>query len=162
MYRNGNQTKWYPFRQESLIGTECTWKAQLIDKLENVLPPAPEGTVLHKVDFENGDAWKKGDKYPANVLKLWVDIHNGTEGKPIGVHAADHGFICRKPCTWTKKDNAAYPWLCSCGRTWTARQFPDTCPNCNRPIVEAKPEPKLRYVEAGEVNGVKLFKEVEE
>jgi hypothetical protein len=113
------------------------------DKIENVLPPAPPGTVLFQP--EPGDKWMEGDR-PVCHQHGWADGNfYGWEGREILYCHTNHGFICRKPCTWTP---LVLGWECECGYTFGHKPpRPDSCPKCKRPIKVAEPDKGLLYVE---------------
>jgi hypothetical protein len=153
--------EWEPI--DHVIGRTATAsdieKWTVADKIENVLPPAPEGTVWFKPG--PGDKWMEGD-CNGNSFGTWgvaitSEYYDGWIGDEISEAATLYGHICRKPCTWTP---LVLGWECECGYTFGHKPpRPDSCPKCKRPIKVAEPAKGLRYVECGEIDGVKVFKE---
>lgn len=90
----------YGRRGDTLISA---WKeGEIIDIAENVLPDAPEGTHLHKV--QDGDRWEEGDRpWNTRALRWYLEgIENrpgrlsGCVGEPIKTLDRNQGYICRK------------------------------------------------------------------
>jgi hypothetical protein len=157
IYTDG--TRWTVDKQwDSTNASQYTVIAKIFDKLENVLPPPPEGTVWFPPGTD--DVWMEGDYCWESLPERWGQIGDTKwgVGHTILPEYQNHSHICRKPCTWTRTAKGVCEWECDCMEGNYYVRMLDSCPNCNRPIIEVKPEPELRYVEMSE-GGFRLHKD---